>query len=51
MPAKDQVNKKVIILYIVERVKGITWNQLINLCISTLYMDYFTFCKLAEDQI
>ena len=48
MPAKDRLIK-VIILYIVERVKGITWNQLINLCISTLYMDYFTFCKLAED--
>ncbi|HHX36746.1 MAG TPA: DUF4364 family protein [Clostridiaceae bacterium] len=49
MAGSDHVNKKVMILYMIDRINGITWNQLINLCISTLYMDYFTFCELAEE--
>lgn len=47
MSSPETVNSKVIILYIVQQARGLSWHQLMNISIGTLYMDYFTFTQLA----
>lgn len=49
MSSPETVSSKVIILYIVRQAPGLTWHQLMNISIGTLYMDYFTFTRLAGD--
>lgn len=41
--------KKIIILYFVSLIKGITWQQLTNLSMQTLYMDYFSFGQCVDE--
>jgi hypothetical protein len=51
MPAAEAVNKKVILLFIVNEVADLTPHQLMTLSLDTLYMDYFSFSKLCEELV
>ena len=52
-PDAETVQMQVILLYIVDRLPGITRDELMNVAIDTLYMDYFSFSlhstRLVED--
>ncbi|MDI9470059.1 MAG: DUF4364 family protein [Bacillota bacterium] len=44
----DQVSNQIIILHIVQQLPGITRDELMQLVLGTLYMDYFSFGILTE---
>ncbi len=44
----DQVQNQIIILHIVQQLPGITRDELMQLVLGTLYMDYFAFGILTE---
>lgn len=51
MPDENIVNKKVILLYLVNLSSDLTSHQLMTASLNTFYMDYFTFSDLSQELI
>lgn len=51
MPDENIVNKKVILLYLVNLSSDLTRHQLMTASLNTFYMDYFTFSDLSQELI
>ena len=49
--SKDKVTLKVIILYICEQIDSLSEQELMQIVLETMYMDYFTFSKLLGELI
>lgn len=47
--SKDKVTLKVIILYICEQIDSLSEQELMQIALETMYMDYFTFSKLLGE--
>ena len=47
----DRVQLKVILLYLVHCQPGVSWQELMNLALSSLFMDYFDFAQLANELV
>ncbi len=47
--SKDKVTLKVIILYICEQIDSLSEQELMQIVLETMYMDYFTFSKLLGE--
>lgn len=45
----ELVTKKVILLYIADRVAGLTENEFMDVAIDTIYMDYFEFTHIFNE--
>ncbi|MDD2213110.1 MAG: DUF4364 family protein [Oscillospiraceae bacterium] len=43
---REQVTQKVILLYIASSLPGLTQDELLQIALGTMYMDYFTFSEL-----
>ena len=48
MNNQDSVRNKIIILYIISRLPGITSSELISISIDTCYMNYFEYANVLE---
>ncbi len=44
----EKVTKKVILLYIADRLAGLTQDEFMDLAIDTIYMDYFEFSHIYD---
>ena len=47
--ANEQVTRKVILLYIADRLAGLTENEFMDVAIDTIYMDYFEFSHIFQE--
>ena len=46
---QDKVNQKVILLYICERVDSISYQDLMQIALESMYMDYFQFTFVLDE--
>ena len=51
MAGLEIAQAKIHILYIVGNVPGISYHMLMDKCLSSLYMDFFTFSKAYSDLV
>lgn len=49
MDKAEQARNKIIILYIVSRIPGITVGELTSMALDTCYMNYFTFATVFDE--
>ena len=48
---QDKVNQKVILLYICERVDSISYQDLMQIALESMYMDYFQFTFVLDESL
>ncbi len=45
----DLITQKVMLLYVVNRLPGLTRNRLLKICAEAVYLNYFTFGQLSDE--
>ena len=51
MSSVDIANAKIIILHLVSDTPGVTYHMLMDKCLDSLYMDFFTFSQGYDELI